>query len=313
MNQLAVVFVGQGSQYPMMSLDFIEKQQDLKTIELVADHILPFSVREVLNANDERIHDTFYTQPLLIFASIVAYEALLKEEPLITAVAGFSLGEYAAYYASNVLDIDDTFKLILKRAEAMQKAQVQFPGKMAAILGLQVEEVESICKNFNTTDLVIANYNAPNQVVLSGKTQAVEDAVNMCKEKGARRAVILQVSGAFHSPLMTDAAKALKEYITNVEVKVPSKDLYLNTTGNRFYKENLKDVMEQQVKSSVRFIEMIQNMKKNGITHILEVGPGKVLSGLVKKIDQTLEIENLENTDDLIRVKGWLLNNGFKQ
>lgn len=313
MNQLAVVFVGQGSQYPMMSLDFIEKQQDLKIIELVADHILPFSVREVLNANDERIHDTFYTQPLLIFASIVAYEALLKEEPLITAVAGFSLGEYAAYYASNVLDIDDTFKLILKRAEAMQKAQVQFPGKMAAILGLQVEEVESICKNFKTTDLVIANYNAPNQVVLSGKTQAVEDAVNMCKEKGARRAVILQVSGAFHSPLMTDAAKALKEYVTNIEVKVPSKDLYLNTTGNRFYKENLKDVMEQQVKSSVRFIEMIQNMKKNGITHILEVGPGKVLSGLVKKIDQTLEIENLENTDDLNRVKGWLLNNGFKQ
>lgn len=313
MNQLAVVFVGQGSQYPMMGLDFIEKQKDLKTIEIVADHVLPFRIREVLSANDERIHDTFYTQPLLIFASIVAYETLLKEDPLITAVAGFSLGEYAAYYASNVIDIDDTFKLIQKRAEAMQKAQTLFPGKMAAILGLPVDEVENICRNFKTNDLVIANYNAPNQVVLSGTAEAVEDAVHLCKSKGARRAVVLQVSGAFHSPLMTDAAKVLKEYVTDVEMKAPNKDLYLNTTGNKFNKENLKDVMEEQVKSSVQFINMIQNMKNNGITHILEVGPGKVLSGLVKKIDQTLEIENLENTDDLIRVKGWLLNNGFKQ
>src|SRR5690554_6902167 len=107
MNQLAVVFVGQGSQYPKMGLDFIEKLKDLKTIELIANGILPYSIREVLNASDNRIHDTFYTQPLLLFASIVAYEALLKEEPLVTAVAGFSLGEYAAYYASNVLDIDE--------------------------------------------------------------------------------------------------------------------------------------------------------------------------------------------------------------
>lgn len=313
MNQLAVVFVGQGSQYPKMGLDFIEKLKDLKTVELVANHILPYSLREVLSANDDRLHDTFYTQPLLIFASIVAYEALLKEEPLVTAVAGFSLGEYAAYYASNVLGIGDTFRLIQKRAELMQNAQTASVGKMAAIIGLRVEEVVKICENYNKQDLVVANYNSPNQVVLSGKAESIEDAVMKCKEKGARRAVILQVSGAFHSPLMEEAASELKKYVKDMQLNKPNKDLYLNTTGNLFQNENLKDVMEEQVKSSVYFIDIIENMKKNGITHILEVGPGKVLSGLIKKIDQSIEIENLENTDDLIRVKGWLQNNGFKK
>jgi [acyl-carrier-protein] S-malonyltransferase len=314
MNKLALVFVGQGSQYPNMSLDFLEIDKNHEKNLKIASDILGYNVAEVLSANDERIHDTLYTQPLIMLASIINYHEFLKLDVKIDAVLGFSLGEYTAFYASNIFNYEDSIKLIEKRAQFMKNCAINNKGKMAAILGLSKEEVEEICKISSTDQIVVpANYNSANQIVISGNVDAVNKAMMLAKEKGAKRALELSVSGAFHSPLMKDAGNKLREYLNEISYKNPTIPIYMNSTANRLNHINLYNEMEAQIQSPVLFEQSIIQMIEDGITHFIEIGPGTVLSGLIKKIDINSQVNHLDKLSDLEQLKGWLVEHGFKK
>ena len=280
--------------------------------ELTANKILGFNIREVLESDDGRINDTRYAQPLILFSSILAYETLKTHQVVPDAVLGFSLGEYSALYATNIFGFEDMMKIILKRSELMQECAFKKPGKMAAILGLSKDVVDDICKVASRDGIVIsANYNSPIQIVISGENRAVYRAMELAKEMGAKRVVELNVSGAFHSPLMSEAAETFYQFIKMIPYQEPKYPIYMNTTALPLVSNNLYHEMKRQMESPVYFEQSIKHMIENGITHFIEIGPGKVLSGLIKKIDINCEVINLDKYDDFINLKGWLTEHGF--
>lgn len=312
MHKLALVFAGQGSQYQKMGLDYIEANPMFIEKELAASKILGFDIREVLESEDGRINDTKYAQPLILFSSILAFETFksLKIEP--DAVLGFSLGEYSALYAANIFEFQDMMRIILKRSQFMQECAIKKPGKMAAILGLSKEVVNDVCKVASKEGVILAaNYNSPIQIVISGDSHAVLKAMELAKEMGAKRVVELNVSGAFHSPLMNDAAESLYHYVKTIPYQEPKYPIYMNVTAKPLEPNKLYQYMKLQIESAVYFEQSIKNMIENGITHFIEIGPGKVLSGLIKKIDINCEVTNLDKYEDFINLKGWLIENGF--
>jgi [acyl-carrier-protein] S-malonyltransferase len=314
MNKLALVFVGQGSQYHQMSLDFLELDHQHQENYDIASKILNYNVIDVLKNSDDKINDTLYTQPLIMLASITNYHEFLKLGVKVDAVLGFSLGEYTALYASNIFSFEDSIKLISKRAQFMKDAASLNKGKMAAILGLSKLEVEDICKKASVNGIVVpANYNSSNQIVISGNDKAVEYAILLAKEKGAKRAIELNVSGAFHSPLMSEAGKNLRNYLNTIKYNNPVIPIYMNSTANRLDHKNLYNEMEAQIQSPVLFEQSIKKMIEDGITHFIEVGPGTVLSGLIKKIDINSQVNHLDKLSDLDQLKGWLVEHGFKK
>jgi [acyl-carrier-protein] S-malonyltransferase len=312
MHKLALVFAGQGSQYQNMGLDYIEHNPKFKEKEMTATNILGFDIRSILESADARFNETQYAQPLILFASILGYETFKKLGVEPDAVLGFSLGEYTALYAANVFSFDEMMKVILKRSLFMQECASKNPGKMAAILGLSKEVVVDICKVASRDGVVVvANYNSPIQVVISGENVALYRAMELAKEMGAKRVVELNVSGAFHSPLMRDAANKLYEYVKTISFNEPKYPIYMNTTALPLVSKNLYEEMKNQIESSVYFEQSIQKMVQDGITHFIEIGPGKVLSGLIKKIDINCEVTNLDKYSDLDNLKGWLIEHGF--
>jgi len=312
MNKLGLVFSGQGSQYTGMGLDFVEFNPLLKEKELQATQILGYDVKEVLSSSDGRLNETKYTQPLILLSTIFAYESFKSFSVEVEAVAGFSLGEYSAFYASGIFNFEQIIKLIDQRSAFMQQCAIQNPGKMAAILGLSPLEVEAICNDASSEGLVLcANYNSPLQTVISGEERAVLKAVELSKVRGAKRAIELNVSGAFHSPLMKDAGDQLYNYVKLISYHEPVFPVYLNTTAEPLDSKDLYKVMKNQIQTPVYFEQTIKNMKKKGITHFIEIGPGTVLAGLIKKIDINLEVTNLNKTTDLELLKGWLTTHGF--
>lgn len=314
MGKLGVVFAGQGSQYLGMGLDYIEQFPLFKGKEILASHALGYDIRSVLEGKIYNINETEYTQPLMLFASILAFEAFktLGVEP--SGVLGFSLGEYTALYAAEIINFEQMMKLIQERARLMNQCTQDHPGKMAAILGLDHESVQKICQEASEQGLVIpANYNSPIQVVISGQTHAVQKAVELCKAKGAKRAIELNVSGAFHSPLMASAGQGLHNYLKSLEFHPPKLPVYMNTTAQPLEFSNLKELMVQQVQSPVYFEQSILEMVKDGFTHFIEIGPGTVLSGLIKKINISLEVNHLDHANELETLKGWMKEHGFIQ
>lgn len=314
MNKLALVFAGQGSQYAGMGLDFVEAYPFLIEKEKKASAILGFDVRDILLSTDGRINETEFTQGLVLLSSIYAYEILMTLGILVSAASGFSLGEYTALYASKIFDFDQMIKIIAKRSELMQACALKYPGKMAAILGLSSKEVDSICEASRHKGIIVsANYNSPVQVVISGEEQAVIYASELAKEHGAKRVVMLNVSGAFHSPLMKEAGDGLSVFLKQMPYLSPIFPIYMNSTAKPLIEENLYQEMEKQIQSSVYFEQTIEQMVKDGITHIIEIGPGTVLSGLIKKINIELEVAHLGKLSDLDNLKGWLNEHGFSK
>ena len=312
MNKLGLVFSGQGSQYTGMGLDFVEFNPLLKEKELQATQILGYDVKEVLSSSDGRLNETKYTQPLILLSTIFAYESFKSLSVEVEAVAGFSLGEYSAFYASGIFNFEQIIKLINQRSAFMQQCAIQNPGKMAAILGLSPLEVETVCKDASSEGLVLcANYNSPVQTVISGEERAVLKAIELSKMRGAKRAIELNVSGAFHSPLMKDAGDQLYNYVKLIPYQEPVFPVYLNTTAEPLDSKDLYKVMKNQIQTPVYFEQTIRNMAKRGIAHFIEIGPGTVLSGLIKKIDINLEVTNLNKAADLELLKGWLTTHGF--
>src|SRR5690606_29013837 len=284
--KLAILFSGQGAQFPGMGLDFIEKEPQLK--ERLTQFSLTTNLHlESLLADEVKIHNTKFTQPLMVAVEILILD-LLREKYGLKAdgYLGFSLGEFTALYAAGFYNDFDLLQIIKKRAELMAEMGTRTQGKMAAILSLTDEQVEVICKEVSTPNEVVvaANYNAPGQLVISGEANAVLRAVELAKARGARRASTLNVSGAFHSPYMAYAGSVLKEYASHFKLNDHHSVVYANSNAKPLDKNNVLQEIEVQISSPVYFKQSIENMIADGYTHFLEVGPGQVLANLVKKI-----------------------------
>ena len=314
MGNLGLVFVRQGSQYLGMGLEYIEQFPLFKGKEILASHALGYDVRSVLEGKSGDIHETQYTQPLMLLTSILAYEAFktIGAEP--SAVLGFSLGEYTALYAAEILSFESMMHLIQERARLMHQCSKDHPGKMAAIIGLDKTSVQQVCEEASHLGVVVpANYNSPIQLVISGESNAVQKAVELAKARGAKRAIELNVSGAFHSPLMASAGCGLKMYLSKLHFHEPKLPIYMNTTAKPLIFSNLEQEMVKQIQSPVYFEQSIIEMANDGFTHFIEIGPGTVLSTLIKKIDMSLEVNHLDHASELETLKGWMKEHGFIQ
>lgn len=288
----ALVFPGQGSQYVGMGKDLYDSRKDIKDLMDSANHILGFDILSIMfNGNEEDLKKTEVTQPAIFIYSVAALKmALNGVAPQM--VAGHSLGEFSALVANGVLSFEDGLKLVSTRAKAMQEACDANPSSMAAILGLADEIVEKICEE--TSGIVVpANYNCPGQLVISGETAAVELACQNMKDAGAKRALMLPVNGAFHSPLMMPAQEKLAEAIHNTKFYKPTMPVYQNiTTTAVFDPEEIKLNLIAQLTGPVKWTQSVQNMILKGATSFVEVGPGKTLQGLIKKINNTVEVSS---------------------
>jgi [acyl-carrier-protein] S-malonyltransferase len=286
----AYIFPGQGAQFSGMGLDLYENSPLAQSFFESANEILGFHITDIMfEGSDEDLKETKVTQPAIFLHSVILSKTLgghFKPD----MVAGHSLGEFSALVAAGTLTFEDGLKLVSQRAKAMQKACEMQPSTMAAVLGLENDVVEKICKE--TQGIVVAaNYNCPGQLVISGEIDAINKACEALKEAGARRALVLPVGGAFHSPLMEPAREELAAAIKNTTFSKPKCPIYQNVTASAITDENeIKANLILQLTAPVRWSQSVQQMIADGATHFIEVGPGKVLQGLVKKINRESEI-----------------------
>ena len=285
----AYIFPGQGAQFVGMGLDLYEKYPLAQKLFEQANDVLGFSITDIMfEGTPDDLKQTKVTQPAIFLHSVILSK-VMGENFRPDMVAGHSLGEFSALVANGVLSFEDGLQLVSQRALAMQKACELRPSTMAAVLGLEDGAVEKICEE--TPGIVVAaNYNCPGQLVISGEVEAVNLACEKLKEAGARRALVLPVGGAFHSPLMEPAREELALAIGNTQFNEPTCPIYQNVTTVAVRNScEIKNNLISQLTAPVRWTQSVQNMVKDGATLFTEVGPGKVLQGLVKKIDATVE------------------------
>lgn len=303
MSKTVILFAGQGSQYNNMGLDFVDKSSDARSIFNIAKRYLNFDILEVLG--NDSINETLYTQPLTLLTSILIYSEVKKFiKP--DALLGFSLGEYTAFYEAGIFNLVDTLNIVQARSKFMSDASKLNKGSMQAIIGLDSKTIEQICNEVTKPnfEVSIANYNEPKQTVISGNPNAVKLVANKCMEQGARRTIQLNVSGAFHTSYMASAGIDLERYINDeVFISKPNYPVWLNSTGLMLENADIAVVAKMQVQSPVMFMQAIKDLVNKGYTNFVEIGPGRVLSGLVKKIDSGVNIININKYEDLIKLK----------
>lgn len=288
----AYIFPGQGAQFSGMGLDLYNQSDIAKELFDSANSILGFEITEIMfNGSAEDLKQTKVTQPAIFLHSVILAK-MLGDNFKPQMVAGHSLGEFSALVSTGVISFEDGLKLVSKRAIAMQKACDIQKSTMAAVLGLEDSIVEKVCDSIDGV-VVAANYNCPGQLVISGEINAINEACEKLKENGARRALVLPVGGAFHSPLMNPAKEELEKAIKNTIFHKPSCPIYQNVTANAVMDENeIKSNLISQLTSPVRWTHTIQQMIEDGASEFIEVGPGKVLQGLVKKINRESEVSS---------------------
>ena len=292
----AFVFPGQGAQFPGMGKDLYENNETAKILFDKADETLGFKITEVMfEGTEEELRQTKVTQPAVFLHSVIS-AACAGNIFAPDMVAGHSLGEFSALTAAKALDFEDALRLVYARAMAMQKACEAKPSTMAAVTNLEFDIIENICKEISTEGNVVvpANYNNPGQLVISGDIDAVNTACVKLKEAGAKRALVLSVGGAFHSPLMQPAKEELQAAIEATNFKAPICPVYQNVdTKPHTNPEEIKANLIAQLTSPVRWIESVENMIADGATQFVECGPGKALRGMIAKINKEMELASI--------------------
>ena len=300
MSKIAFIFPGQGSQYLGMGQDFIDNYPIANKILNTASDILKINLKDLcLNGPAEDLNDTRNTQAAIYTISYIINRILNSKEIYPDIVAGHSLGEYSALAASKVFTFEDGLKLVRNRGIIMSDAVADTEGTMAAVIGLQEDKMLDICKQL-TGICEIANYNSPGQLVISGEKAAIKEACSLAEETGAKKVVELHVSGPFHSSLMEKAAAEFAPYIKETPFNKPVYPLLDNVSADFVEDtEEIKDLLIKQVSASVRWLESINLMISNGVDAFIEVGPGRVLKGLMRRIDRSVTAYNVEDIKSL--------------
>ena len=299
MTKTAFLFAGQGSQTVGMVRDLYEYYPIVRKTFDQASQILGYDIRALIDNQEDKLHQTRYTQPAILTTSVAIFRLLEEEGVQPDMVAGLSLGEYSALVASGALAFEDAIALIAKRGEYMETAAPAGTGKMVAVLNTDVNLIEEICSTVTSGIVSPANYNTPAQIVIGGEVAAVDEAVELLKEAGVKRMIPLNVSGPFHTALLKPASDQLAlalEQVDFADFRVP---LVGNTQATVMKKDEIRSLLTRQVMEPVRFYESIATMQEAGVTKFIEIGPGKILSGFVKKIDKTVHVVAIEDTEGL--------------
>jgi [acyl-carrier-protein] S-malonyltransferase len=301
MSRIAFIFPGQGAQTCGMGKDFYEQSETAKAVFDKATELLGFSVPELCFEENDRLDITEYTQAAMVTTSIAMMKVLEERGVKPDVAAGLSLGEYCALAAAGVMSEEDAITTVRQRGIFMQEAVPVGEGAMAAILALDAAVIEEICGQIE--GVWVANYNCPGQIVISGKKEAVEDACEKLKAAGAKRALMLNVSGPFHSGLLTSAGEKLGEVLSGVEIHDPVIPYVANVTAQYVTeKSEVKELLTKQVSSSVKWQQSVETMIAEGVDTFIEIGPGKTLSGFMKKIDRSVKTFNVEKIEDIEKV-----------
>ena len=296
------LFPGQGSQYVGMGLDLNENSEKAKKYFDISNEIMNCDIQSIIfNGPEELLKKTEYTQPAIYIVSVITGYLLIEKGLKPTALAGHSLGEYSALAIGGAFDFTTGLKLVKARSENMANAGLKKKGTMAALVGLDDKTVTNLCKSYEGNGVVVpANFNSPGQVVISGNINAVEWVIKSSKDAGARMAVELNVSGAFHSPLMSPARENLAEMINSLEISATVYPIFTNVDAKPVTKAiDIKSSLIQQLENPVLWAKSILEMKNKGINHFIEVGPGKVLQGLNKRIDRSIKTQGVDSITKL--------------
>ncbi|MCB6610561.1 ACP S-malonyltransferase [[Clostridium] symbiosum] len=303
MSKIAFIFPGQGAQACGMGQDFYEQTNDAKEIFDRASEILGFSMQELCFEKNDRLDITEYTQPAMVTASIAMMKVFMERTGIKPDVAaGLSLGEYPAMVAAGVMSTEDAIRTVRQRGILMQEAVPAGVGAMSAVLAMDAEKIEEVIADISGVQ--IANYNCPGQIVISGKKEAVEEAAEKLKAAGAKRVLPLNVSGPFHSYLLEEAGEKLYGVLKEVEVHTPAIPYVANVTAEYVTdSRDVKTLLKKQVSSSVRWEQSIRKMLEDGVDTFIEIGPGRTLTGFMKKIDRNVKAMNIEKLEDIEKVK----------
>lgn len=301
-EDIALIFPGQGAQKIGMGQGFYSSCPEAKEIFDKADAILGNGLKDVVfNGPQEKLTSTAYCQPAILTTSVAALKALQVHpkfqniQPQYTA--GLSLGEYSALAACNALSFEETIKLVQKRSAYMEEATKEQVGKMAAVIGLDKEKIKEVCEK---TGVQVANFNTPQQIVITGHADKVDAACVLLKEAGARNVVPLDVAGAFHSTLMQSAGEKFSGELENISIRTPKFPIIHNVNASEGSRpDEIKQNLAKQITSSVQWVDSVIYMQAQGIKDFIEIGPGKVLKGLIRKIDSSLNVYNIEKPEDI--------------
>ena len=294
----AIVFPGQGSQVVGMGKDLAEAIPECKALFDRANEILGYDLAEIcFEGPQEELNKSNHAQLGIFVTSAAAFKAMeLRDSVEYDVLAGHSLGEWTALYAAGVVSFDDTIKILKARGEFMQAACEENPGAMLAVMNVDGEVLVQIAEK---AGCYVANFNSLGQTVLSGTAAAIDKAEELCKEAGAKRSVRLPVAGGFHSPLMQPAAEKMAQFLADIELSAPSVPVFSNVTADVHAADVICENMVQQITSSVQWVASIQKMADDGVEEIVECGPGKVLAGLIKRIDKALTVRNIGSLADI--------------
>ena len=303
MGKTAVIFPGQGAQYVGMAKDFYDSFEDSKKVFDEADDVLDIELKKICFEENDDINKTEYTQPAMVAAEVAIYEHLKNAGLKADVFAGLSLGEYSALVAAGAMTLADGIKTVRRRGILMQNEVPLGMGGMAAVIAMDADRIAEICEN-TPGKVQIANYNCPGQIVISGEAEAVKAASAALAEAGAKRVIPLNVSGPFHSQMLVPAGEKLYDFLQGVDVAEGFAPYYCNADAEEITDAaKVKELLKRQVYSSVRWQQTIENMIADGVDTFIEVGPGKTLTGFMKKINREVKSINIATVDDLAKLE----------
>lgn len=303
MGKTAVIFPGQGAQYVGMAKDFYDNFEDSKKVFDEADDVLDIELKKICFEENDDINKTEYTQPAMVAAEVAIYEHLKNAGLKADVFAGLSLGEYSALVAAGAMTLADSIKTVRRRGILMQNEVPLGMGGMAAVIAMDADKIAEICEN-TPGKVQIANYNCPGQIVISGEAEAVKAASAALAEAGAKRVIPLNVSGPFHSQMLVPAGEKLYDFLQGVDVAEGFAPYYCNADAEEITDAaKVKELLKRQVYSSVRWQQTIENMIADGVDTFIEVGPGKTLTGFMKKINREVKSINIATVDDLAKLE----------